>query len=70
MAIRSGTLAFEIRDAATDDPVNPLKFLPLDDLMEPQFKQIGIYQLQSGGFLPAKANYYPVIKKGVLYYQF
>jgi len=60
-------LHFEIRDAATDDPVNPLKFLPLDDLMEPQFKQIGIYQLQSGGFLPAKANYYPVIKKGSFY---
>lgn len=57
-------LHFEIRDAATDDPVNPLKFIPVDDLMEPQFRQLCIYRMQPGGFLPAKATYYPIIKKG------
>jgi len=29
-------LHFEIRDAATDDPVNALKFIPVDDLMAPE----------------------------------
>ncbi|HBG71792.1 MAG: hypothetical protein A2W93_06220 [Bacteroidetes bacterium GWF2_43_63] len=60
-------LHFEIRDAATDDPVNPLKFIPVDDLMEPQFRQLSIYRMQPGGFLPAKATYYKTIKKGNIF---
>lgn len=60
-------LHFEIRDAATDDPVNPLKFIPVDDLMEPQFRQFCVYRMQPGGFLPAKATYYNAIKKGSIF---
>ncbi len=60
-------LHFEIRDAATDDPVNALKFIPVDDLLAPVFAQLAVYQLQSGGFLPAKATYYKAVKKGNLY---
>jgi len=60
-------LHFEIRDAATDDPVNPLKFIPIDDLMEPAFYQLCVYRLQPGGYLPAHANYYKALKKGTFY---
>ncbi|MDX9931966.1 MAG: M23 family metallopeptidase [Bacteroidales bacterium] len=60
-------LHFEIRDAASDDPVNPLKFIPVDDLMEPQFRQLCIYRLQPGGFMPATATYHKTIKKGNIF---
>jgi len=60
-------LHFEIRDAATDDPVNALKFIPVDDLMAPVFAQLAVYRLQPGGCLPAKATYYKAFKKGDLY---
>ncbi|MPM40457.1 hypothetical protein SDC9_87101 [bioreactor metagenome] len=60
-------LHFEIRDASTEEPVNPLKFIPVDDLQEPQFKQIAVFQMQQGLFLPAKGTYYNIVKSGKIY---
>jgi len=60
-------LHFEIRDAATEEPVNALKFIPVDDLMEPKFRELVVYRLQPGNFLPAKDSPYTIIKKGDIF---
>ncbi len=60
-------LHFEIRDAATQDPLNPLRFFPLNDNMEPIFYQIIVYQLQNGGYLPAVSKAWKLRKTGQTY---
>ena len=60
-------LHFEIRDTKTSDPLNPLMFFQTNDRRKPIFYQIGIYSLQSGGFLPANVNLYKVILQGETY---
>ena len=60
-------LHFEIRDTKTSDPLNPLMFFQTNDKRKPIFNQIGIYSLQSGGFLPANVDLYKTILHGETY---
>ncbi len=60
-------LHFEIRDTKTQDALNPLQFYDITDNIVPVFKQILVYSLQKGGFLPAISQAYSVTKRGNFY---
>ncbi|PKP04712.1 MAG: hypothetical protein CVU11_03955 [Bacteroidetes bacterium HGW-Bacteroidetes-6] len=60
-------LHFEIRDTKTQDALNPLKFYEITDNIAPVFKQLIVYSMQKGGYLPAISQAYTVTKRGSYY---